>query len=69
MIGYSCLPACHNENCDLIHEFLSAPNMLGIGKIGLNRNSRNELKVLEPHVDLVGYSDDSIGAVIVRSDN
>ena len=26
--------------------------MLGIGEIGLNKNSRNELKVLEMHVDL-----------------
>ena len=26
--------------------------MLGIGEIGLNKNSRNEIKVLEKHVDL-----------------
>jgi predicted metal-dependent TIM-barrel fold hydrolase len=36
----------------LIPEFLDRPNVLGIGEIGLNKNSRNELKVLEMHVDL-----------------
>ena len=40
------------EVIDLIPEFLNAPNVLGIGEIGLNKNSRNELKVLEMHVDL-----------------
>jgi uncharacterized protein len=36
----------------LIPQFLEGPNVLGIGEIGLNKNSRNELKVLEMHVDL-----------------
>lgn len=36
----------------LIPPFLARPNVLGIGEIGLNKNSRNELKVLEMHVDL-----------------
>jgi predicted metal-dependent TIM-barrel fold hydrolase len=36
----------------LIPEFFNRPNVLGIGEIGLNKNSRNELKVLEMHVDL-----------------
>jgi hypothetical protein len=36
----------------LIPQFLDRPNVLGIGEIGLNKNSRNELKVLEMHVDL-----------------
>lgn len=36
----------------LIPQFLNRPNVLGIGEIGLNKNSRNELKVLELHVDL-----------------
>eukprot|EP01034_Spumella_vulgaris_P002251 gene2251-2929_t len=36
----------------MIPEFLAKPNVLGIGEIGLNRNTRNELKVLEQHVDL-----------------
>lgn len=37
---------------DLIPEFLGRPNVLGIGEIGLNKNSKNELRVLEMHVDL-----------------
>jgi predicted metal-dependent TIM-barrel fold hydrolase len=36
----------------IIPKFLDCPNVLGIGEIGLNKNSRNELKVLERHVDL-----------------
>jgi uncharacterized protein len=41
-----------SEVIEIIPEFLSKPNVLGIGEIGLNKNSRNELKVLEQHVDL-----------------
>jgi len=37
---------------ELIPKFLDRANVLGIGEIGLNKNSRNELKVLEMHVDL-----------------
>lgn len=37
---------------DLIPRFLERPNVLGIGEIGLNKNSRNELAVLELHIDL-----------------
>jgi predicted metal-dependent TIM-barrel fold hydrolase len=40
------------EVISIIPRFLDAPNVLGIGEIGLNKNSRNELKVLELHVDL-----------------
>ena len=36
----------------IIPEFLKRPNVLGIGEIGLNKNSRNEIKVLEKHVNL-----------------
>ncbi len=36
----------------LIPQFLGRNNVLGIGEIGLNKNSRNELRVLEMHVDL-----------------
>jgi hypothetical protein len=36
----------------IIPKFLDRPNVLGIGEIGLNKNSRNELKVLEKHLDL-----------------
>lgn len=37
---------------DLIPEFLEKENVLGIGEIGLNKNSRNELLVLEKHIQL-----------------
>jgi hypothetical protein len=36
----------------LIPQFLDRPNVLGIGEIGLNKNSRSELEVLEEHLDL-----------------
>jgi predicted metal-dependent TIM-barrel fold hydrolase len=40
------------EVVSLIPEFIDRPNVLGIGEIGLNKNSRNEMTVLEKHVDL-----------------
>lgn len=36
----------------LIPDFLDGPNVLGIGEIGLNKNSRNEMTILEEHIDL-----------------
>jgi uncharacterized protein len=36
----------------LIPEFLDRPNVLGIGEIGLNKNSRNELAILEEQIAL-----------------
>ena len=36
----------------LIPKFLDRPNVLGIGEIGLNKNSKNEMEVLEMHVEL-----------------
>src|SRR6185437_14792419 len=44
----------------LIPEFLGRPNVLGIGEIGLNRNTRNELKILERHIDLAVRHDQLI---------
>jgi predicted metal-dependent TIM-barrel fold hydrolase len=41
-----------DEVLAIIPQFLDRPNVLGIGEIGLNKNSRNELKVLERHVNL-----------------
>jgi predicted metal-dependent TIM-barrel fold hydrolase len=41
-----------SEVIAIIPQFLDRPNVLGIGEIGLNKNSRNELKVLEMHVEL-----------------
>lgn len=36
----------------LIPQFLQKENVLGIGEIGLNKNSRNELKILERHLQI-----------------
>jgi predicted metal-dependent TIM-barrel fold hydrolase len=44
----------------IIPKFLDRPNVLGIGEIGLNKNSRNEMKVLEMHVDLAARHDQLI---------
>jgi predicted metal-dependent TIM-barrel fold hydrolase len=40
------------EVMGLIPEFLRKENVLGIGEIGLNKNSRNELLVLEKHLQI-----------------
>jgi uncharacterized protein len=45
------------EVIDIIPQFLDRPNVLGIGEIGLNKNSRNELAVFEKHVDLAARHD------------
>ena len=49
-----------DEVLSIIPEFLKRPNVLGIGEIGLNKNTRNELKVLEKHVDLAARHDQLI---------
>ena len=41
-----------DEVIALIPQFIDKPNVLGIGEIGLNKNSRNELLVLEKHIQL-----------------
>lgn len=41
-----------DEVLAIIPEFLVRPTVLGIGEIGLNKNSRNEVAVFEKHVDL-----------------
>jgi predicted metal-dependent TIM-barrel fold hydrolase len=49
-----------SEVVSLIPKFLDRSNVLGIGEIGLNKNSRNELKVLEMHIDLAARTDQLI---------
>ncbi|MDO7714570.1 MAG: TatD family hydrolase, partial [Pirellulales bacterium] len=44
-------PAFAREVMKLIPEFLDKPNVLGIGEIGLNKNSRNELIILEEQIE------------------
>lgn len=48
------------EVIDLIPQFLGRPTVLGIGEIGLNKNSRNEVQVLEMHVELAAKHDQLI---------
>ncbi len=48
------------EVIGIIPEFIDKPNVLGIGEIGLNKNSRNEMKVLEMHVDLAARTNSLI---------
>jgi predicted metal-dependent TIM-barrel fold hydrolase len=49
--------ALATEVVNLIPKFLGRANVLGIGEIGLNKNSRNELRVLEMHVELAAQND------------
>lgn len=49
-----------DEVIALIPEFLKNDTVLGIGEIGLNKNSRNEMKVLEKHVNLAAESNQLI---------
>jgi predicted metal-dependent TIM-barrel fold hydrolase len=48
------------EVLKIIPQFLDCPNVLGIGEIGLNKNSRNELEILEEHVELAARHDQLI---------
>ncbi len=36
----------------IIPDFLDCPTVLGIGEIGLNKNTRNELAIFEEHIEL-----------------
>jgi len=44
----------------ILPEYLDRPTVLGIGEIGLNRNSRNELAVLEMHIELAAERNELI---------
>jgi predicted metal-dependent TIM-barrel fold hydrolase len=48
------------EVIQIIPEFLAMPTVLGVGEIGLNKNSRNEMRVLERHVQLAADHDQLI---------
>lgn len=49
-----------NDVISLIPELLAKPTVLGIGEIGLNKNSRNELLILEKHIQLAADHDQLI---------
>ena len=48
------------EVIKLIPGFLDRPNVLGIGEIGLNKNTRNEAIVFREHLDLAARTDELI---------
>ncbi|MEM0983701.1 MAG: TatD family hydrolase [Planctomycetota bacterium] len=50
-------PAFAREVIEIIPEFLDKPGVLGIGEIGLNKNSKNELEILEAQIDLAAKHD------------
>ena len=65
--AWLCINAKEAENVQLsreviamIPEFLDRPNVLGIGEIGLNKNTRNEATVFQEHVDLAVRHDELI---------
>jgi predicted metal-dependent TIM-barrel fold hydrolase len=62
-----CINAKEAENVELsrevlkmIPEFLNCENVLGIGEIGLNKNTRNEAIVFQEHMELAAAHDQSI---------
>jgi predicted metal-dependent TIM-barrel fold hydrolase len=65
--SWLCINAKEAENVELsrgviamIPEFLERPNVLGIGEIGLNKNTRNEAIIFQEHVDLAMKTDELI---------
>ena len=62
-----CINAKEAENVELsrevlklIPEFLACPNVLGIGEIGLNKNTRNEAIIFQEHMELAVAHDQSV---------
>jgi len=65
--SWLCINAKEAENVSLsrevialIPEYLDKPNVLGIGEIGLNKNTRNEATVFQEHLDLAAKTDELI---------
>jgi len=52
--------ALSREVIAMIPEFLDHPGVLGIGEIGLNKNTKNEVTVFQEHVDLAMKTDELI---------
>lgn len=62
-----CINAKEAENVSLsrevlamIPEFLDCPNVLGIGEIGLNKNTRNESIIFQEHMELAVKHDQQV---------
>ena len=65
--AWLCINAKEAENVSLsreviamIPEFLKKPNFLGIGEIGLNKNTKNESTIFQEHVDLAMQTNELI---------
>ena len=65
--SWLCINAKEAENVKLsrevialIPEYLDRPNVLGIGEIGLNKNTRNEATIFQEHVDLAARTNELI---------
>lgn len=65
--SWLCINAKEAENVSLsrevialIPEYLSRSNVLGIGEIGLNKNTRNEAIIFQEHMDLAAKTDELI---------
>ncbi len=52
--------ALSREVIKLIPEFLKMPNVLGIGEIGLNKNTPNECTIFCEHLDLAAAHDELV---------
>src|SRR5437868_12499880 len=52
--------ALSREVIAMIPEFLDRPNVLGIGEIGLNKNTRNEATVFLEHLDLASRTNELV---------
>ncbi len=65
--SWLCINAKEAENVSLarevialIPEFLDRPDVLGIGEIGLNKNTRNEATVFLEHLDLAARAEELV---------
>src|ERR1700749_3949614 len=65
--SWLCINAKEAENVSLareviamIPEFLDRPGVLGIGEIGLNKNTKNEATVFLEHIELAMQTDEQI---------
>src|SRR4051794_30243731 len=65
--AWLCINAKEAENVSLsreviklIPEFLKRPNVLGIGEIGLNKNTANEATIFQEHLDLAMKTDELV---------
>jgi uncharacterized protein len=65
--SWLCINAKEAENVSLsrdviqlIPEFLKSPNVLGIGEIGLNKNTVNEATIFQEHLDLAARTNELV---------